>query len=153
MVPSRLAPFVAPDVDDQGVVEVSHVVDRVDEATDVPVGVLLVAGIDLRLPDVQLLRVVVERVPRLGNASGRAVSSASAGMMPSCFWRWNVRSRSLSQPSSNCPPGLVGPLGGDVVRGVRTAGRDNMNQGSVVIPARGPGGATRSTCRRGNLAW
>ena len=33
----------------------------------------------------------------------RAVSSVSAGMTPSSFWRANVRSRWTSQPSSNCP--------------------------------------------------
>ena len=31
------------------------------------------------------------------------MSSASAGMTPSSFWRANVSSRSLSQPSSNWP--------------------------------------------------
>ena len=38
-----------------------------------------------------------------GISSGRAVSSASAGMTPSFFWRANVSSRSLSQPWSNLP--------------------------------------------------
>ena len=46
---------VAPDVEDQGVVEFAHLLDRVEQAADVPVGVLLEAGVDLHLPGVELL--------------------------------------------------------------------------------------------------
>ena len=38
-----------------------------------------------------------------GISSCRTVSSASAGMTPSSFWRAKVRSRCTSQPSSNWP--------------------------------------------------
>ena len=38
-----------------------------------------------------------------GISSWRGVSSASAGITPSSFWRANVPSRSASQPSSNSP--------------------------------------------------
>jgi hypothetical protein len=38
-----------------------------------------------------------------GISAGRAVSSASGGITPSCFWRAKVRSRSASQPSSKRP--------------------------------------------------
>ncbi len=42
----------------------------------------------------------------------RSVSSASAGMTPSSFWRANVRSRSTSQPSSNFPLYFAGHSAG-----------------------------------------
>ena len=38
-----------------------------------------------------------------GISSWRGVSSASAGITPSSFWRAKVRSRQASQPSSNWP--------------------------------------------------
>ena len=38
-----------------------------------------------------------------GISSGRSVSTASAGITPSFFWRAKVSSRSLSQPWSNLP--------------------------------------------------
>ena len=59
-----------------------------------------------------------------GISSWRAVSSASAGMTPSSFWRANVRSRCASQPSSNLPGVLVGPLLRHVVRRVGRARRE-----------------------------
>ena len=54
---------VAEDVDDERVVELAQLLDRVEQAADVPVGVLLEAGIDLHLPRVQLLLAVRKRVP------------------------------------------------------------------------------------------
>ena len=54
---------VPEDVDDERVVELAHLLDRVEQAADVPVGVLLEAGVDLHLPRVQLLLAVGERVP------------------------------------------------------------------------------------------
>ena len=54
---------VPEDVDDERVVELAHLPDRVEQATDVPVGVLLEAGVDLHLPRVQRLLAVRERVP------------------------------------------------------------------------------------------
>ena len=39
----------------------------------------------------------------IGRVSLRAVSSASWGMMPSCFWRAKISSRSASQPASKRP--------------------------------------------------
>ena len=55
---------VAPDVEDERVVEVAHLLDGVEQPADVPVGVLLVAGVDLHLPGVELLLRVGEGVPR-----------------------------------------------------------------------------------------
>ena len=61
--PLEAGAVVAPDVEDQRVVEVAHLLDGVEEAADVPVGVVHEAGVDLHLPRVELLRGVVERVP------------------------------------------------------------------------------------------
>ena len=55
---------VAPDVEDQRVVEVAHLLDRVEQSPDVPVGVLREPGEHLHLPGVELLLRVGERVPR-----------------------------------------------------------------------------------------
>jgi len=85
-------PVVAPDVDDQGVVELTHLLDCVDETADVPVGILREAGEHLHLAGVQLLLGVAQGVPR-GYASGRGARSVSDGTMPSFFWRSIVRSR------------------------------------------------------------
>ena len=38
-----------------------------------------------------------------GISAGRSVSSASAGMTPSSFWRAKVSLRSASHPASNRP--------------------------------------------------
>ena len=55
---------ITPDVEDQRVLEIAHLLDRVQQPADVPVGVLLIAGIDLHLAGVQLLLGVAQRVPR-----------------------------------------------------------------------------------------
>ena len=63
---------VAEDVEDERVLELAHLLDRVEQPPDVPVGVLLEAGVDLHLPRVQLLLVLRERVPgREALRSGR----------------------------------------------------------------------------------
>ena len=46
---------VPEDVDDERVVELAHLLDRVEQPADVPVGVLLEARVDLHLPRIQLL--------------------------------------------------------------------------------------------------
>ena len=87
-VPSMLAPL-SPQIQMTRVSSSSPMlVDGVEEASDVPVGVLLVAGVHLHLPGIEPLLVVVEGVPRregglarrraLGFA-GEGVSSASGG--------------------------------------------------------------------------
>ena len=57
-----------------------------------------------------------------GISAGRSVSSASAGITPSSFCRASVRSRSASQPSSNCPLYLSDHSGRHVMRSVRRTG-------------------------------
>ena len=113
---------VAPDPHDQGVVELAQLLDRIDHAPDVVVGVLGISGEDLHLPGIERLQLVGESV-HAGNASSRGVSSASSGITPSCFCRTNVSSRSASQPWSNLPLYSVGPLLRDVVRRMAAPGR------------------------------
>ena len=62
---------VAADVDDQRVVELAHVLDRLDDAADLVVGVGEIGGVDVRLPDEELLLVGVERVPLPAASSAR----------------------------------------------------------------------------------
>ncbi len=55
---------VAPDPDDEGVVELPHLIEGVEEPAHVPVGVLLVPGVHLHLPGIEPLLVLGEGVPR-----------------------------------------------------------------------------------------
>ena len=59
----RARAVVAADVDDQGVVELAEVLDRLDDAADLVVCIRLVGAIDVRLPDEELLLLQAQRVP------------------------------------------------------------------------------------------
>ena len=74
-------PVVAADVDDQRVVELAQILDRLDDPPDLVVGVGEVGGVDLGLPDEQLLLLETQAVPGR-QVSGQGVSFAFAGMMP-----------------------------------------------------------------------
>ena len=63
--PSALRAVVAADVDDQRVVELAHVLDGLDHAADLVVGVGEIGGVDVRLADEELLLVGRQRVPLL----------------------------------------------------------------------------------------
>ena len=54
---------VAPDPDDEGVFELPHVLDRIQQPADVMVGVLRISGIHLHLVGEEALAVLVEGVP------------------------------------------------------------------------------------------
>ena len=54
---------VAADVDDQRVVELAHVLDRLDDAADLMVGIGGVGGEDLRLARIEFLLHQRKRVP------------------------------------------------------------------------------------------
>ena len=56
---------VAADVDDQRVVELAHVLDGLDHAADLVVGIGQVGGVDVGLADEELLLFGRERVPLL----------------------------------------------------------------------------------------
>ena len=94
---------VAPDEDDQRVVEVAHRLDLIQQPADVPVGVLLVAGVDLHLPRVQLLRRVVERIPRGERVGPGRSARCPAGRSRAASAARASASRSASHPSSNLP--------------------------------------------------
>ena len=61
--PLHAGAVVAPDPDDQRVVELAQVLDRVDHPPDVVVGVLGVARVDLHLAGVERLQLVGHVVP------------------------------------------------------------------------------------------
>ena len=92
---------VAADVDDQRVVPLAQVVDRLDHPADLVVGIGEVGGVDVGLPDEELLLLKVQAVPFRDLPSARASACAFSGMMPSRFWLAKIVSRSLFQPSSN----------------------------------------------------
>ena len=73
---------VAEDVDDERVVELAHLLDRVEQAADVPVGVLLEAGVDLHLPRVQLLLARPRASPRREARRASASAPCPAGSRP-----------------------------------------------------------------------
>jgi hypothetical protein len=53
------------DVDDEGVLQLARLADRLDDAADVVVGLLQVAGVHLHEPGEELLLLVVEGAPSL----------------------------------------------------------------------------------------
>ena len=134
---------VAPDVDDQGVVEFAHLLDRVEQAPDVPVGVLLEAGVDLHLPGVELLLLRGQRVP--GRERGRprgelGVARDHAEPLLPGEGLLTVGVPAVVEPA----PVLIAPLGWHLVRRVAAAGGVVQEPGLVRIlgahgmqPARG----------------
>jgi len=62
-VASRMVAVVALDINYKRIVELAHVIHRLDDATDLVIGVGYVAGEDLSLTGEQLLAVGVERIP------------------------------------------------------------------------------------------
>ena len=104
--------------DDDRVVELAGLLEVVEQAPDVVVGVREEAGVHLGHPGEQRLLVGRQRVPgprHVDRVPGLAVvallvdvrvggdSSASSGMIPIFFWRSNTISRYLSYPMSNLP--------------------------------------------------
>ena len=59
----RARTVVAADVDNQRVVELPHILDRLDDPADLVVGVGEVSPIDIRLPDEELLFQFANRIP------------------------------------------------------------------------------------------
>ena len=82
--PLHARAVVTPDVEDQRVLEVAHLLDRVEQPPDVPVGVLLEPGVDLHLADVELL-LIIAKDPRPGTGPAARSARCRAGSMPSRF--------------------------------------------------------------------
>ena len=112
---------VAPDVDDERVVELAHLLDGVEQAADVPVGVLGEAGEDLHLARVQLLLRVAEGVP--GGEEVGALGQLGVRRYDAELLLALERLLAVGVPAVvELALVLVGPLLGDVVRGVAAAG-------------------------------
>ena len=113
---------VAPDVDDQRVVEVAHLLDLVEQPSDVPVGVLGEAREHLHLAGVELLLGVTERVPgriQLGALRQLRVLRDDAELLLALEGLLAVRVPAAVELALV----LVGPFLRDVVRRVAAAGR------------------------------
>jgi hypothetical protein len=79
-MPSALGAVVAADVDDERVVELAHVLDRLDDAADLVIGVGEVGGEDVGLLDEQLLLLEVQRA--CPTPADLLPATASAGVRP-----------------------------------------------------------------------
>ena len=88
---------VAADVDDQRVVELAHVVDGLNHAADLVVGVGEVGGVNVRLPDEQPLLVRREIVP-LGRSFGHGVNLRVLGNDAEPLLIGKYLSRTISSP-------------------------------------------------------
>ncbi len=112
---------VAPDVEDQRVVQLAHLIDRVEEPADVPVGVLREAREDLHLAGVELLLGVAQAVPRgirVGSRRELSLWWDDAQLLLALEGALTVLVPTVIELALV----LVGPLFRDVVRGVRRAG-------------------------------
>ena len=117
----QAGPVVAEDVEDQRVIGLAHLRHGVQQPPGVVVGVLLVAGVDLHLPGVQLLLVLRQRVPggediRAGRQHRVRRDHAELllpleGLLPQ-----------LVPALVELAPVLLAPLDRDMVRRVRAAG-------------------------------
>ena len=119
--------IVAPDPDDERVVELTQLVDGIDHPTDVMVGVLREAGIDLHLAGVERLELVWNAVP----GRERLVARRQLRLGRHHAERLLARERLLAQPV----PALVElalvlgcPRFGDMVRGMAAAGREEREE-------------------------
>ena len=113
---------VAPDPDDQGVVELAELLDRVDHPADVVVGVLGVPGVDLHLAGVERLQPVGHVVPcreRLVAGGQLGVGGDDAELLLTSEGLLTKLVPSLVELALV----LVGPLLVHVMRSVAAAGR------------------------------
>ena len=118
--PLHAGAVVAPDIEDKRVVEVTHLPYGVEQSTNVPIGVLLEACVDLHLPDIELLLGIVERIP--GREEIRSLGENRI------LWDNTKLLLTLECLLTVCVPAtiertlvLVGPLLRDMVRRVSAA--------------------------------
>ncbi len=139
---------VAPDPDHDGVLELAHLVDRVDDPADVPVGVLGVARVDLHLTRVEALVRLVERVPASGTRRCAAAAPRPRGRRraPSAA-RTSARA-SRPSPRRTCPGTC--PTTRAARGAARGCSRSRRRRTTASSASRsGPREASRSSCRRG----
>ena len=114
---------VTPDPHHYGVLELAHLVDRVDDPADVPVGVLGIAGVDLHLAGVEALVRLVERVPGRERVVTRR--QLSVGGHDAQFLLSSEGLLAHDVPALvELALVLIRPLARDMVGGVAAAGRD-----------------------------
>ena len=138
---------VAPDVDDQRVVELAHLLDRVEQPADVPVGVLGEAGEHLHLAGVELLLGVAQRVPGREEVGALASARCPAGRCrASSGARASSRGRRPSRRRTGPCTCRPTPWRRGAARGV-AAGRVVQEPRLVRRPGRARRAATRPPCR------
>ena len=93
--------IVAADIDDQGVIQLTHVFDGLDDSADLVVGIGEVSAIHVGLFDEEFLLLARSSESHSGSPFGHGVSWAFSGMMPNLFWLAKMVSRTLFQPPSN----------------------------------------------------
>ena len=114
---------VTPDPDDQGVVELTELLDRVDHATDVVVGVLGVPRVHLHLARVEPLQLVGQVVPRRERLVARRELRIRGDDAELLLAREGLLAE-LVPALVEHPRVPVGPLARHVVRSVAAAGRE-----------------------------
>ena len=114
---------VAPDPDHDGVLELAHLVDRVDDPADVPVGVLGVARVDLHLTGVEALVRLVQRVPRRERVVARRQLRVGGDDAERLLARERLLAHHVPALVERAAV-LVRPLARHVVRRVAAARRD-----------------------------
>ena len=98
------AAVVAADVDDQRVVELAHVLDRLDHAADLVVGIGEVGGVDLHLAREQLLLVGRQARPTSSAVvrPWRQLARSAGSRRAASGWRRSARA-ARSSPCRTCP--------------------------------------------------
>ena len=111
---------IAADVDDQRVVELSHVLDGLDDATDLVVRVGQEACVHFGLAGEHLLG-RASSVSHSGTLSGHGVSLALAGTHPRRFWFSKIRVTLFVVAVVELALELLDPFLGRMMRRVRGA--------------------------------
>ena len=138
---------IPPDPHHDRVLELAHLVDRVDDPADVPVGVLGVARVDLHLTGVQALVRLIQRVP----GRERVIARRQLRIGRDDTQRLLPRERLLAHHVPALvkrAPVLIRPLARHMVRRVAAARRDIGEPRRLLLLGANAVQASRSSCRR-----